>query len=674
MGVRGVRARVAKAPTVLLLLLALWSGVGQSSTFDDRTHASKVFQAERNYRVFLPTGYEASSDRYPVIYYFHGHSDRYTLSRYDDGKDTVPKILDFVANHPVIVVAVDGYVAEHYEGFYGGSPWDVREDGGEYDFGSYFLELVEHVDSTYRTLTGRRHRATSGLSMGGFMSLYLSARLPQSIGSASSFNPGPEFFTGDEGRRVLWRPKDHVASHGHTMVRLIRASGDYISQYHEETRDAYARAHEVDFEFRQDEYHRHWATSIGETFEFHRRAFDNAALNNPPEEFSHSNAYREFEVWGYRVSVETPSAGYVYLEDVRQGSMRIRTRRWAPDGPPIGGSEIEVVTAPLYRAGANYELFDLNLSTAETKRTPLRADSEGRLRFVVDGGGHQVSFAGPGTSALPPVTLPLTSRDRLLVEPNAQTPLPIRIYNPRAEPLQEVRVQISTEYPTAALATHDVTVDTIAPGAFVDLSDRFSARFTSGGGYLAPVRFDVTATYDDWLQDKRSFYVSVVPDSMAKLDAVEILDGRTRTFNVFRQQGNQGGGKAIERTVTEGDGDGDGVLEPGESATVWVRIPQGLDPFDKNTWHRAKIHTESPWLEEIADIREAKQREWTGAQNRTSLVRLEEDTPPASPIALLLDCESWSFVATPDVRFGPEKHYQPIQRHQRHLFRMVVNR
>jgi len=46
---------------------------------------------------------------------------------------------------------------------------------------------------------------------------------------------------------VLWRPKD-TSEHTHTMVRLIRASGDYISQYHEETRDAYARAHDVDFD------------------------------------------------------------------------------------------------------------------------------------------------------------------------------------------------------------------------------------------------------------------------------------------------------------------------------------------------------------------------------------------------------------------------------------------
>ena len=67
------------------------------------------------------------------------------------------------------------------------------------------------------------------------------------------------------------------------MVRLVRASGDFISQYHEETRNAYARADDVDFEYRRDEYHRHWATSIGETFDFHMRAFANSSLDNVPD-------------------------------------------------------------------------------------------------------------------------------------------------------------------------------------------------------------------------------------------------------------------------------------------------------------------------------------------------------------------------------------------------------
>jgi hypothetical protein len=91
-----------------------------------------------------------------------------------------------------------------------------------------------------------------------------------------------------------------VQNHLQTAVRLVRASGDYISQYHEETRDAYARS-DVDFEFRQDEYHRHWATSIAETFDFHMRAFSNPALDNVPEKWSHGDAYRRFAVWGYEV-------------------------------------------------------------------------------------------------------------------------------------------------------------------------------------------------------------------------------------------------------------------------------------------------------------------------------------------------------------------------------------
>ncbi len=241
--------------------------------FYDRLHESQVFHGPRHYRIFLPAGYETSRKRYPVVYYFHGHSDRYTLEAYDQGRDTAPKIAAFVAAHDLIVVAPDGYIASDYTAFYNGDPYDIRRNDGTADYGAYFQELVHYVDSTFRTLTSRRYRATSGLSMGGFMSLYLSARYPDLIGSASAFNPGPEFLAGESGRRSLWRPKDHIANHEQTMIRLIRASGDYISQYHEETREAYARASGVSFEFRQDEYHRHWATSIAETLDFHLRAF-----------------------------------------------------------------------------------------------------------------------------------------------------------------------------------------------------------------------------------------------------------------------------------------------------------------------------------------------------------------------------------------------------------------
>ena len=97
--------------------------VAAQRPFFDRTHQSQVFGEPRHYRIFLPPDYASSKQAYPVIYYFHGHSDRHTLEKYDNGADTTPKIAAFVAAHPVIVVAVDGYVARDYTGFYGGSPF-----------------------------------------------------------------------------------------------------------------------------------------------------------------------------------------------------------------------------------------------------------------------------------------------------------------------------------------------------------------------------------------------------------------------------------------------------------------------------------------------------------------------------------------------------------------------
>ncbi len=640
-----------------------------AQNFHDRTFDSQVFGGQRNYRVFLPTNYENSQQRYPVIYYFHGHSDRYTLEKYDQGTDTVPKIADFVSKHDVIVVTVDGYVKEHYTGFYGGSPWDVRIDGGDYDFGEYFQEMLAHVDGTYRTRTSRRHRATSGLSMGGFMSLCLSARYPQLIGSASSFNPGPEFYVGDKGRRVLWRPKDHVSNHEQAMVRLIRASGDYISQYHEETHAAYANAHNVDYEYRRDEYHRHWATSIAETFAFHARAFSNPNLDEMPDVWSHANAYREFFVWGYEVHVEGDGRSITYLTDVCKGGMRITTRRWAPDGPTVPDRRITIVTSPRYHESNQYTVTDYNFATHKMTRTMSQADDGGRITLRCDGSGHHISIAGPGVDAHSPVLLPVTTKDTLRVWPGKDLSLPLRVYNPSVAAMKNVKIVLSSDYPTVSFRDNSATVSVLEPGEVVDISASLSVRFTAGDGYFAPTRLRCSLSAEGLPTKTEPIDVLIIPEVIRHPADVEILDGRSMTFQVFRQKGNQGGGNSVERTVTEGMGNGNGVLEPGEEGTIWVKIAQGLDPFDKNNWYRCKVYCDSPWVKEVGDLQETKQLEWTGAQQRTSLVRLNKDTPPDAKIHLLLDNETWSYHFTPDVRYGKEPLYQAFQRHRHNLHR-----
>ena len=652
--------------------LALSPVVGAEPPFVDRQFHSAVFDGSRDFRLFLPANYDDSdtaSKRYPVIYYFHGHSDRYTLERYDEGKDTVPKIGRFVAQNEVIVVAVDGYVKEHYEGFYGGSPWDVRDEGGDYDFGEYFLEMVSHIDANYRTLTTRRSRATSGLSMGGFMSLFLSARYPDLIGSASSFNSGPEFFTGEKGTRMLWRPKDHVACHTATIIRLIRASGDYISQYHEETRAAYAHAGEVDFEYQVDEYHRHWATSIGETFSFHRQAFDDAQLDVAPKKWRHTNAYRKFKVWDYEVDVAGKGKAFVTLADVQASGLRVTTRKWAPDGPPATDKQISITTGPRYEPLTSYNIGDLRFPDDTAVWTEAKTDAEGRLRFSVDGAGHQISVVGPGVPPPDLVLLPVTTKDHLRLCPHQVQSLPLRIYNPSNQPVKTVRVELSSKYPTVDWENRSLKFDELKPGEVADCQDSLQVRFVAGEGYFARTRLDVVLSVEGKSQESQPLDVLVIPGNIPPPVEIEILDGRTATFSMFRQKGNQGGGSPVERTVTEGRGNGDGLLQPGEEATIWIKLAQGLDPRDKNNWHRTKVYSDSPWLTEIRDIQELKQREWTGAKERTSVVRLANDTPAGAAIPLLLDNESWSFRYTPDVRYGQELLYQAFQEHRHHLHR-----
>jgi hypothetical protein len=639
----------------------------------DREFASRVFGGNRQYRIFLPADYDSVQTRYPVIYYFHGHSDRYTLEDYDHGQDTVPKICRYVADHPVIVVAMDGYVAQEYTGFYGGDPYDVRRTGGRLDFGEYFLEQVRAVDANYRTLTSRRYRATSGLSMGGFMSLYLSARFPDVVGSSSAFNPGPEFYVGGKGRQSLWRPKDHVLSFEHTPVRLVMVSGDFIRRYTEETRDAFARTPSVDFEFRQDEYPRHWATSIAETFDFHMRAFADPGLDQAPAVWNYSSAFNTFEVWGYHVQAELPRAALVYLEHVSRAGLGVETRQWAPDGPSSSCPALDVTTPALYRPGAKYRIFDFSMKGNTSTDRETVADRDGRLSLATDCGGHEFGISGPGIDDSPLVLLPVAQADFLRIRAGEPVPIPIRLWNPSATARHNVHVELTSDYPTAEILKGKAIVSDLRPGEMVDLGSSFQVRFVAGDEGFSRVRLLLNAETrsDDEFEASQPIHagidVMVAPADLPPPVAIEILDGRTKTFPIF-WQGRHGGGRSFPRTVTEGTGNGDGVLEPGERATVWIQVPQGLDPFDKGNWCRAKVYSGSPLLTEASRIEEDKREEFTSGQNLTSVIELSPTARAGATVNAILDCETYSFEALPDVRFGTEPLSDPFQIHKHYLY------
>jgi poly(3-hydroxybutyrate) depolymerase len=630
----------------LLLAIVAIATCALAQGHRDETYTSKVFGGPRSYRLFLPASYQTSSDkRYGVIYYFHGHSDRYTLEHYDKGQDTVPKIEAYVASHDVIVVAPDGFDARNYTGFYGGTPYDVRQEGGDLDFAQAFRELVAHVDATYRTLNTRRYRATAGLSMGGFMSLWISARYPELIGTASAFNPGPEFYLGEKGRRSLWRPKDHVLLHESTPVRLIRASGDYISQYHEETRAAYARTPSVDFEYRQDEYHRHWATSIAETFDFHLRGFADAKSERLSERWTYTSPFRQFDVRSYAVrAASLNQAALISLEDVSANTIRVRTRQWAPDGPPAVCDGIEIETAPLYQPGRKYDITSFDLRTGASSSQWSTATADGRLRLTSDCKGRQFVIGNDK----PVIALPPQVPYRFVAgEPQQLT---VRVLNAKGV------AKLTSDYPTVQV------LEASKPAASVM---SFPLLLNASSTEWAHARLQLDADGNTFPID-----IEIAPDGLDAPVEMKVLDGRSSSFTVFRQKGNQGGGGPVTRTVKEGSGNGDGVLQPGERATIWLKYKAGIDGLDRGNWCRAKVYAgDSRWLTEVEDIQEQKQLEWTSAMNRTSVIALDPATPRDTEIPLILDCESWTYYYTPDVRYGREPLYQAFQFHKHHLFR-----
>lgn len=147
------------------------------------THAtflSPSMNLSVGYNIYLPPGYDQSSDRtsrYPVIYYLHGgrpgnESRSVGLVKY------INNLVEAGTIRPVIFVWVNGGKVSHY---------DVGEAKGEHTFVN---ELIPHIDRTYRTIAHRGGRALQGFSQGGRGTTRIMFKYPELFSSAAPGGPG----------------------------------------------------------------------------------------------------------------------------------------------------------------------------------------------------------------------------------------------------------------------------------------------------------------------------------------------------------------------------------------------------------------------------------------------------------------------------------------------------
>lgn len=156
--------------------------LSDSGTIEHCEMSSDILGTNKDFSVYLPAGYEESTCRYPVLYLLHpaGGTHEMWISM-----GQLPQIADDAIRSgmvlPMIIVIPDAggmgdfHLGKHL-GFFSVPDWDYE---------SYFHdELMPLIDSTYRTIADKKHRAITGASMGGEAAIAYAQKHPDLYGAS----------------------------------------------------------------------------------------------------------------------------------------------------------------------------------------------------------------------------------------------------------------------------------------------------------------------------------------------------------------------------------------------------------------------------------------------------------------------------------------------------------
>lgn len=146
---------------------------------------------KRRIWVYLPPDYAFSGKRYPVIYMQDGQNifDNATSFSGEWGLDESMEQLFTGGNQGAIIVGIDNGGATRLDEY---SPWvNTQYGGGEGDeYASFIVNTLKpHIDSIFRTETGRDYTAIGGSSMGGLISLYTGIEYQNVFSKILVFSP-----------------------------------------------------------------------------------------------------------------------------------------------------------------------------------------------------------------------------------------------------------------------------------------------------------------------------------------------------------------------------------------------------------------------------------------------------------------------------------------------------
>ena len=146
---------------------------------------SKILGCEVKCNVYLPDGFDDSGKQYPVVYLLHGLSDTYEGWAGHGNMQTIADrlIASGDAAEMVIIMPNAGHhnPREVLNGYFN-TPGRNYED-------FFFQELMPQMESKYRCIGDKKHRAIMGLSMGGGGSTVYCQHHPDMFSSCYAMSP-----------------------------------------------------------------------------------------------------------------------------------------------------------------------------------------------------------------------------------------------------------------------------------------------------------------------------------------------------------------------------------------------------------------------------------------------------------------------------------------------------
>ncbi|MGA2591323.1 MAG: alpha/beta hydrolase-fold protein [Bryobacteraceae bacterium] len=590
---------------MLARLIPLWLAAhafwGAEPLIQDRVQFSQIFGETRNYRIFLPPDYVTSGKRYPVIYWFHGYSERFNQPvadtphrNYDTGTDYGgDNIANFVATHDVIVVKWDGYnprfAGDNYPRPYNISPVETSRQ-----FPLYFPELVDFIDAHYRTISDRDHRATAGLSMGGFMSFWIAGKYPHLVSSASNFMGSSEFFVGPRDFPVEYRHDEMYGNYEGMRTRLVTGARDFIQFYHRQMNAVWQSTrpwHETE-EFDSD----HGTPGMAKTLEFHMNAFAHPLPR--PTVWNHADVYPNFTVWGWDVASDRKQPGFTVLENVSSTGLRSCVREWLPGGRTIPRVKLSIATDKLYPPRKPQTVTIIGLRDGTPRRQVLTADAQGRLHFELDGDEYEIGISTGPLLALFGYRLDGAA----WATAGAPVRAHVRFWNTGAAAARPGTLRWMSPNPGVELSPATTPLPGIAPGQFTDVPLTVLA--------LDPKRAMVRifAVLGD---AKLPLDIPMFPPAPPFAD-FRIADGQS--VRLFLH--------ATEKTELRlGDGNGDGKASPGER--IAILIPEG------DRYRAAELFTNDACVDNSWRASDDwSSYDYVGASAKYSLPLIKPDCPP----------------------------------------------